>query len=174
MQCERPTPFLVPIQVLEVQARGVFQSPWDALQFNAITGQDLYLHRYRTSLKREQFLSTFFSSEGEGAFLERCCGTGNVEIEISSPFSAYECLVGSSTELNKLTSIFEERERNGFWNRSIYKSNSLLSLPEILAYAINPFKAVFVRHFGLVSELKVNALLELERVRSIDRSIESL
>lgn len=148
------------LTTLEVKASGIFDNTRIAKKFNAATGRNLHLTKYRTLLNKDQFLDSFFSVDGDGTYLEKCCGAGNVDIEISPSFLSLHCLSGWRHNLSELERIFEEREYKGFWNQSTFHAASLLTIDEIEKIILNPFRVVMVRNFGIVTLTNIYLLRE--------------
>ncbi len=145
---------------LEINASGIFDNPRIAKKFNAATGKNLHITKSRTILDEEQFLNSFFAEDGEGTYLEKCCGSGNVKIEISKAFQSLHCLSGPRHKLSELERIFERRESTDFWNQTTYQASSLLTLDEIEKITRHPIRVVMVRGFGIVNPQNIDRLRE--------------
>ncbi|MBO0602384.1 hypothetical protein I2483_12000 [Sporosarcina sp. E16_3] len=145
------------IDAIEVRACGVFKDTHSAKKFNQKIGDALQLHRLRTTLNLAEFKTTFFQLNADGAYLEKCCGIGNVKIKITkSPFHAVQGFASWNTERNKYVDLIEKIDNCEVWNKEIYKVSSLLSLREVENYAANPFKFIFIRNFGAVNKSNID------------------
>ena len=139
------------VTAIEYSPKGIFKNTARANQFNC--GQDKTLHLYslRTTLSVEQFNRVFFAPDGDGAYLEKCCGKGNVYLNPTmGPFFALQGIVGKTRKRDSLLEQYNSIEKEEEWDRDIYKPTMLFSLEEIEKYALNPFKTILIRNFGEV------------------------
>ncbi|WP_338657315.1 hypothetical protein V6B14_22385 (plasmid) [Sporosarcina psychrophila] len=137
---------------LEVHAFGVFRDKKRAAVFNKGVGGILHLHRVRTTLDLKDFKTEFFKSDADGAYLEACCGIGNVELKVTNPpLFVVHGLAGSYMERKSIKKIFSGYKKEKDWNRMFYKDSTLLNIDEIEKFALSPFKIVLIRNFGEVN-----------------------
>lgn len=145
------------VQAMELEPIGVFKDTLQAEQFNKQAGDSLTLYRLRTTLPTDDFRRLFFARTGDGYYLERCCGAGNVSLRVNKPpFQALHCVSGPTSQREKLNSLYTEFQNgNREWERNYYKESMLLSIDEVIQRAMNPFQLIFVRNFGEVNKQNI-------------------
>lgn len=147
------------VSAMEFYPKGIFRSSIRARSFNCDKERPLFLYPLRTTLAIGDFIKVFFAPDGDGHYLEKCCGKGNVDLNHTrGPFFALHGLVGESIHADTLSQRFSLMEQEGTWERDIYKPQMLLAMDEIEKYASNPFKTIYIRNFGQVDEKTINEL----------------
>ena len=132
--------------------KGTLKNNKLAKQFYCDKDRILHLYSLRTTLSINHFKRVFFAPAGDGAYLEKCCGKGKVQLNpTKGPFFALQGLLGQVIERKLLQEQFEHIEETVAWDRDIYKPTMLFSTEEIEKYAMNPFKTIMVRNFGEVN-----------------------
>ena len=83
------------VQAIEIEPIGVFKNYFQAEIFNSKVGGTLKLYPIRTTLPTHRFREIFFSEQEAGYYLEKCCGKGNVTLNINkSLFNGIPCVSG--------------------------------------------------------------------------------